>query len=486
MGRYILSKARDVFFSSVKHRNKCSILCRWSSTQPRQWSTPLAKQLFEAISTTGPIPLATFIRMCLTADRDGYYMSNKSNGQDQFGIKGDFITSPEISQIFGELIGIWFVAEWIAQNKLDKRIELIEIGPGRGTLMDDILRTIRNFKQMSSSIDNIYLVETSPSLRNSQREVLCGDVPMENISNGYRSMSKYMHVPITWVDNIRFIPPANEKTSFIVAHEFFDALPIHAFQSVEIFDSSENTTKEHYPENQFLYKAPLGRNSDKIQWREMVVSTVKEPSKDTSEFQLTLSKNSTPHSLYLPEISTRYRKLKKTPGSVIEISPESHVYAQEFARRIGGSSSAPKPFPSGAAIIIDYGPLNTIPSNSLRGIRDHKRVSPFSFAGLVDLSADVDFFALAEAALAASPEVEVYGPVEQASFLMNMGIKERAEMLISKAGDNFEKKRRVESSWKRLIDRGVSGMGKVYKAMAIVPSSRNTRRPVGFGGNLSL
>lgn len=90
--------------------------------------------------TTGPIPLASYMRMCLTSDVGGYYTGGIEKDRDQFGRKGDFITSPEISQVFGELIGIWFVAEWMSQGRPKRGVELIEVGPGRGTLMDDILR----------------------------------------------------------------------------------------------------------------------------------------------------------------------------------------------------------------------------------------------------------------------------------------------------------------------------------------------------------
>lgn len=154
---------------------------------------------------------------------------------------------------------------------------------------------------------------------------------------------------------------------------------------------------------------------------------------------------------------------------------------ESIARRIGKSRS-------GAALVIDYGPASMIPVNSLRGIKAHRSVSPFSEPGEVDISADVDFTALAERAVEASDKVEVHGPVEQSAFLGMLGIKERMEVLVKgleKGESGVEEKRKsVESGYRRLVERSGGAMGKVYKAMAVIPESGG-RKPVGFGGGVA-
>jgi NADH dehydrogenase [ubiquinone] 1 alpha subcomplex assembly factor 7 len=308
---------------------------------------------------------------------------------------------------------------------------------------------------------------------------------------------------------------ATEETStpFIIAHEFFDALPIHVFQNVpqSSIPASSTIMTPTGP-----IKPKHGPTVPKNTWHELVVSpTSPYASAGTTittspangredekpDFELTVSKTPTPHSLYLPKMSDRYKKLENMENAIIEISPESFAYVSDFAVRIGGGNPSTtkvslttkvqpetfaKPQPSGAALILDYGPAATIPANTFRGIRAHQTVSPFVSPGLVDLSADVDFLALAESALEASPGVEVHGPVEQSFFLSTMGIKERAERLLKSAKDE-ETRKRLEVGWKRLVDRGPSGMGKMYKAMAIVPyvEGSRVRRPVGFGGDIA-
>jgi NADH dehydrogenase [ubiquinone] 1 alpha subcomplex assembly factor 7 len=473
------------------------------------------------------------MRQCLTSDLGGYYTSTSPSGSDQFGAKGDFITSPEISQIFGELIGVWVVAEWIAQGRKSNGVYLMEIGPGRGTLMDDMLRTVRNFPPLAKAIEAVYLIEASPRLREAQHKLLCGENALEETKMGWQSASRHSRdLKVVWTEDVRFVPKDASKTPFIIAHEFFDALPIHIFQTVPPSPQSDGSGDLiQTPTGPIQPQRRLPQASQQNQWRELLISP-KPPHRleeGEPEFEISQARASTPHSMYLPETSTRYQALKDTADATIEISPESQAYLRDFAERIGGSnapapdkkppvsqlsgrtvSSGPaqehihKPEPSGAALIIDYGPASGIPANSLRGIRSHRLTSPFESPGTTDLSADVDFLALAENAIIASPGVEAHGPVDQARFLTAMGIQERAAQLVKQAVDKersgstgqdktelTETVKRIESGWKRLVDRSPQGMGSLYQVLAIVPykpgkADEPRRRPVGFGGDIQL
>jgi NADH dehydrogenase [ubiquinone] 1 alpha subcomplex assembly factor 7 len=177
-----------------------------SAPAERKWSTPLAQFLGRAITTTGPISVAAYMRQCLTSELGGYYTRAPDPGQDQFGSKGDFVTSPEISQMFGELIGIWLYAEWLAQGRHAK-VHIIEVGPGRGTLMDDVLRTISSFKAFAKSIDTIYLVEASPHLQKKQAKLLAGTEELQKSEVGLTAPCKYIPgCSIEWCEDIRFVP----------------------------------------------------------------------------------------------------------------------------------------------------------------------------------------------------------------------------------------------------------------------------------------
>lgn len=326
-------------------------------------------------------------------------------------------------------------------------------------------QTLSSFEPLSSAVETVYLIEASPFLRETQRKLLCGpESVFEPIENGDKCTSKYGH-PIIWYEDLRFAPSSATTTPFILAHEFFDALPIHAFTS----------TSSGWRELLVAHNPPKTTHLDLRTPRSQILGA------PVSEFSLTTAAGPTPYSAILPELSERYKALKKHVGSTIEISPESLTLAESIALRIGKSRS-------GAALIIDYGPASTIPVNSLRGIKAHRTVSPFLTPGEVDISADVDFTALAERVLRASDAVEVHGPVEQGTFLGMLGMKERMEVLVgaleSGGGGEVEKKKRiVGSGYRRLIERSGGAMGKVYKAMAVVPESGG-RRPVGFGGGV--
>jgi len=165
--------------------------------------TPLGKLIVGMIAADGPMPVDRFMGLALGHPEHGYYM-----GRDPFGRAGDFITAPEVSQMFGELIGIWCAAGW---QMMDAPAEwnLIELGPGRGTLMADALRACSVMPGLREGM-TVHLVEMSPELRKMQGETL-----------------KRAGVEPVWHDRLEDVPDA---PSLIIANEFFDALPIQQIQ----------------------------------------------------------------------------------------------------------------------------------------------------------------------------------------------------------------------------------------------------------------
>jgi len=163
----------------------------------------LSERIARLIQAQGPITVAQYMTMALHDPQHGYYAT-----RDPFGVRGDFITSPEISQMFGELLGLWIAQCWLDQGSPAKAI-LMELGPGRGTLMADALRATRNVPGFHAALE-VMLVEASPVLRAIQQEVLkdCG-------------------VKVRW-ESV-FDPDRIDRPLFLLTNEFFDALPIRQF-----------------------------------------------------------------------------------------------------------------------------------------------------------------------------------------------------------------------------------------------------------------
>jgi NADH dehydrogenase [ubiquinone] 1 alpha subcomplex assembly factor 7 len=159
--------------------------------------TPLARKLIARITADGPIPVGDYMDACLNDPAHGYYRTAQPLGRC-----GDFITGPEISQMFGELLGLWAASVWQMMGG-PQSIALIELGPGRGTLVADALRAARALPAFREALSP-YLVETSPVLRAAQAQLLAGEAP-------------------TWHETLAGVP---DGPAIILANEFVDALPV--------------------------------------------------------------------------------------------------------------------------------------------------------------------------------------------------------------------------------------------------------------------
>ena len=168
--------------------------------------TALRREIAELIAGEGPISVERYMALALSHPRHGYYRS-----RDPFGAQGDFVTAPEISQMFGELIGLWAADCWARMGE-PARFAFVELGPGRGTLMADALRAARIVPRFLEAAQ-VHLVETSEILRARQRDTLAQAGTMAAM-------------PVTWHEGFAEIP---EGPLILIANEFFDALPIRQY-----------------------------------------------------------------------------------------------------------------------------------------------------------------------------------------------------------------------------------------------------------------
>lgn len=331
------------------------------------------------IRDTGPLPLNTYMAQALMHPEHGYYTT-----RDPLGVAGDFTTAPEISQMFGELIGLSLAQAWIDQGA-STSFTLAELGPGRGTLMADIMRATAKVAGFHDAAQ-IHLVETSPTLRAEQAS----------------------RVNATWHEDITTLP---DQPLFMVANEFFDALPIRQFK----------------------------RDSDR--WREVLV--------DIKDNTLTPILSAVTD---LPILDHRVADTKT--GDIVEICPELPAITKSIAQRIAAHG--------GAAIIIDYGDWRSL-GDTLQAIQNHKPVDPFQSPGDGDITAHVDFEAIANAA--APAKFTRLSP--QGVFLERLGITGRAQTLAANlSGDALDSH---IAAHRRLTH--PEKMGSLFKVMGLYPDT---------------
>jgi NADH dehydrogenase [ubiquinone] 1 alpha subcomplex assembly factor 7 len=322
--------------------------------EPAQFSpmTPLLKELIERIKLRGAIPVHEYMASCLTHPTHGYYST-----QEALGKLGDFVTAPEISQTFGEMIGVWCVAMWQQMGEPEK-IKLVEIGGGKGTLMKDILRTCSNFSKFTQSLSGITMVDASSRMRGLQYEALTGAKPSGGggstcevglpFGRATRPREFPRKIKVDWADKVSEIK--TEEPVLIIAQELFDALPVHQFQYRD------------------------GR------WCERLVDVVEEGDGTPPDLhnlshhlRFVLSRGPTPAA----KILLKGMLLQKfDEGIQVEIGSSAAATAQDLALIISRAK--------GAALIVDYGENHPI-TDSLRGIKDHQFVHPLREPGLVGL-----------------------------------------------------------------------------------------------------
>jgi len=358
--------------------------------------TTLLDLLRRRIAVDGPLTVAQYMAEALGHPRHGYYIT-----RDPLGAAGDFTTAPEISQVFGELVGLWCADQWQRMGAPDPAL-LVELGPGRGTLMQDALRAIGRAAPGFRKALRLHLVETSPTLRAAQAARLAAADPV-------------------WLDRLADLP---DGPVLVVANEFFDALPIRQWQ-----------------------RGAGGWHERLVGWDEAA-----------GTLRWELSAQTDPGLALIPDA------VRGAPeGSIAEACPAGLSHAAMLGRRLAQQG--------GAALIVDYGPARSAAGDSFQAMRHHAFADPLAAPGEADLTAHVDFQALALAAVQAG--AAAHGPVPQGAFLEALGLRARAAQLKQASPARAAE---IDAAIERLA--GPDGMGMLFKALAL--TARQPGAPAGF------
>ncbi len=351
--------------------------------------TALKRIISDQIARFGPISVAEYMNICLLHPTHGYYMT-----ADPLGAAGDFTTAPEISQMFGEMLGLCLIQSWQDQGRPDRFI-LAEPGPGRGTLMADIMRVAQTIKGFVEAAE-IWLIEASPTLRAAQQARLAG-------------------TRLNWASQITELP---DGPLFLVANEFFDALPVHQYRRHQ------------------------------AAWQEQMIGL------QSGALCFGLAP-------VAPVPALEHRRAQTQPADLVETCPAAQAITAEISRRIAKFG--------GLALIVDYGGSGGC-GNTFQAVQAHKKVNPLANPGSADLSAHVDFAALARAA----EGVRISGLTPQGLLLERLGITARAETLATRlSGDQLASH---IAAHRRLTH--PQEMGSLFKAIALYPPG--CPLPAGF------
>lgn len=353
-------------------------------------ANPLENKLKKLIAGEGAISIAQFMQLALFDAEEGYYTR-----REIFGEFGDFITAPEISQIFGEIMGSYAAYKWQELGS-PENFQIIELGPGRGALLNDFLRATQHIPKFHAAL-HIALVELSPRLIEIQAEIL----------NNYQVSFKHHQ---------EFAEIASQD-SFIIANEFFDALPI----------------------NQYQYQGG--------KWHERKIAL-----NEQDEFNFVLEKNQQAASEFIREPQ------QPVSGDIYEISFASLHIMDQLAEFLSNTKSI--------AVLVDYGYAKKQYGDSLQALKKHQYHEVFKDLGHADLTAHVDFSALVK--IAGKYTNLSHQLLSQAEFLLGFGASERHEQLKQDVSSDVQEK--LDRAFERLTH--PEQMGELFKVLLIENSSK--------------